>query len=270
MINPTRRILIAAAAALGLAAVAAPALPAHAEDTLVVGAYPANPPWENKTPDGGFEGFEVDLAKGIAERLGMKIEFQDLGFQALFAAVSSGRIDMAISSISITNDRLKNQAFTQGYYDSDMALVANGDTSMKSLADVKGKTLGAIATSVGEAWIKTNTDKYGIAEYKSYDTQQNLLLDTQSGRVDGAVGDIAGFQFAFTKMKGMKVVDVIPTGDKFGIMLRKGSPLLDKVNDAISAMKKDGTLEKLHEKWLGSPAAPTSAVNTVLPIPQAQ
>ncbi len=262
-----RRSLLAWTVALGLAA---PALPAAGAETLTVGAYPANPPWENKTPSGAFEGFEVDLANEIGRRLGMPIDFQDLGFQALFAATASGRIDFAISSISITNDRLKNQAFTQGYYDSDMALIAKDDTAIKDLGGLKGKTVGAIATSVGEAWIKANTVKYGIGDYRSYTTQQYLLLDTQSGRVDGAVGDIAGFQVAFDSMKGMKIVEKIPTGDKFGIMMRKGSPLLAKVDAAISAIKKDGTLGKLHERWLGSPAAPDSAVNTVLPIPQAQ
>lgn len=239
-------------------------------DTLTAGAYPANPPWENKTESGDFEGFEVDLVKEIGKRIGADIEFQDLGFQALFAATSSGRVDLAISSISITNERLQNQSFTQGYYDSDIALIANSDTNLKTLDDMKGKVIGAISASVGEAWIKANTDKYGIKEYRGYNAQQDLLLDVQSGRLEGAVGDIAGFQFAFTKMKGMKVVEAIPTGDKFAIMMKKGSPLLEKVNAAIDDIKKDGTMAELHKKWLDADAASNSSINTILPIPQAQ
>src|SRR5690606_28849895 len=99
-------------------------------ETLAVGAYPANPPWENKTESGTFEGFEVDLVNEIGKRLGADIQIQDLGFQALFAATASSRVDMAISSISITNERLQNQAFTQGYYDSDIALIAGDGTAM--------------------------------------------------------------------------------------------------------------------------------------------
>lgn len=254
-----------AAAAFGLAMASV----AHAE-TLIVGAYPANPPWENKTESGDFEGFEVDLVKEIGKRLGTEVEFQDLGFQALFAATASSRVDMAISSISITNERLQNQSFTQGYYDSDIALVANSDTSLKTLDDIKDKTIGAISASVGEAWIKENTEKYGIKEYRGYNTQQDLLLDVQSARLDGAIGDIAGFQFAFTKMQGMKVVEPIPTGDKFAIMMKKGSPLLEKVNGAIDAIKQDGTMAALHKKWLGADASADSSVNKIMPIPQAQ
>ena len=238
-------------------------------ETLMVGAYPANPPWENKTETGDFEGFEVDLVKEIGKRIGADIEIQDLGFQALFAATSSGRIDLAISSISITNDRLQNQSFTQGYYDSDIALIAQADSDLADLAGMKGKTIGAISASVGEAWIKENTEQYGIGEFRGYNTQQELLLDVQSGRLAGAIGDIAGFQFAFTKMPGMKVVEPIPTGDKFAIMMKKGSPLLERVNGAIDEIKKDGTMAALHLKWLGAEAAADSSINMVMPIPQA-
>ena len=244
--------------------------PVLAAEKLVVGAYPSNPPWEAKNERGEFEGFEVDLAKAIGQKLGREVEFQDMGFQALFAATSSNRIDFAISSISITNERLKNQSFTQGYYDSDLALVSTANTKLKKLEDIKGGTIGAISTSVGESWIKENTPKYGIAGFKGYNTQQDLILDTRNQRIDGAIGDIAGFQFAFMKMPGMMVVDRIPTGDQFAIMMKKGSPLLEPVNEAITALKKDGTLAALHKKWLGADATPGSSVVEVKPIPTAQ
>jgi polar amino acid transport system substrate-binding protein len=249
--------------------VAAFALPAVAAEKLVVGAYPSNPPWEAKNEKGEFEGFEVDLVKAIATKLNREVELQDLGFQALFAATSSGRIDMAISTITITQERLKSQAFTQGYYDSDMALAAANDTALKGLADVKGKTLGALATSTGETWIKENMQKYGIAGIKTYNTQQDLLLDTRNGRVDGAISDLAGMQFTFQKMPGLKIVERISTGDQYGIMMKKGSPLLEPVNNAISELKKDGTLATLHKKWLGVEADAGTSTVTVTPLPAA-
>ena len=244
-------------------------LPAVAAEKLVVGAYPSNPPWEAKNEKGVFEGFEVDLVNAIAKKMNREVELQDLGFQALFAATSSGRIDMAISTITITQERLKSQAFTQGYYDSDMALAGGQNTTLKTLADVKGKTLGALATSTGETWIKENTAKYGIAGMKTYNTQQDLLLDTRNGRVDGAISDLAGMQFTFLKMPGLKIVERIQTGDQYAIMMKKGSPLLEPVNNAISELKKDGTLAALHKKWLGVDAEPNTSTVKVTPIPAA-
>jgi polar amino acid transport system substrate-binding protein len=261
----TKLLALAMVAAAGLWS-GAPAL----AETLQVGAYPANPPWENKKEDGTFEGFEVDLVNEIGKRIGADMEIQDLGFQALFAATSSGRIDMAISSITINNERLQSQSFTQPYYNSDVALVANKESGITGLADMKGKPIGAISTSSGEAWIKANQEKYGFGEYKGYNTQQDLILDTQAQRVAGAIGDIAGFQFAFTQMPQMHVVERIVTGDTYGIMMQKGSPLLERVNGAITEMKNDGTMAALHKKWLGVDADPSTTTVKVMDIPQAQ
>ena len=263
-----KTLALAAFAALSLVSLG-PVQPVAAE-TLTVGAYPANPPWENKKEDGSFEGFEVDLVNEIGKRIGADIEIQDLGFQALFAATSSGRIDMAISSITITDERLQNQSFTQPYYNSDIALVTNKDSGVNGLADMKGKPIGAISTSSGEAWIKANQEKYGFGEYRGYNTQQDLLLDTQAGRVAGAIGDIAGFQWAFRQMPQMKIAEVISTGDTYGIMMQKGSPLLERVNNAITEMKKDGTLAAIHKKHLGVDPDPNSTTVQVKDIPQAK
>lgn len=183
-------------AAAGFAAMAT----AATADTIVVGSYPANPPWEYKTEADEFEGFEVEVAQGVADRLGMEVEFQDMGFQALFAATSSGRIDFAISSISITNERLENQSFTQPYYDSDGTIVGREESEVRSLEDLDGHVIGVVAGTTGEVWANANAEELGIAEVRSYNAQQDLLLDVQNGRIEGGAGEIAGFQYAMTQI----------------------------------------------------------------------
>lgn len=253
---------------LGALALGAAAQGAGAE-TLTVGAYPANPPWEYKNEKSEFEGFEVDLVTAIAEKLGMEAEFEDLGFQALFAATSSGRIDMAISTITITDERLQNQDFTQGYFDSDLALIST-TAGVSSLAEMKGQPVGVLSSSVAEAWVKANAEAQGFGAVRGYSDQQNLLLDVRAGRVAGAVGDLAGYQYAFRQIPDLAIRDRIPTGDRFAIMMPKGSEFLEPVNEAISELKQDGTLAALHEKWLGAVAEPGTSTLTVLEIPQAQ
>ncbi|MBV8565495.1 MAG: amino acid ABC transporter substrate-binding protein [Methylobacteriaceae bacterium] len=262
----SRRTLVLTAPLLLSATLIAPA---RAAGKLVVGSYPANPPWENKDKNGEFEGFEVELVKEIGKRLGLDVEISDYGFQALFAATSSGRIDAAISSITITKERLKNQAFTQGYYDSDAALAVRKDSKIKALADTKGAAMGAISASVGEKWIKDNTEKYGFGDYKGYNTQEALLLDLEAGRIGGAIGDITGFQFAFLKMTDLTVAERISTGEEYGIMMPKGSPLLGKVNDAITVLKKEGFIASLYKKWLGVDPDPNGSSVQERPLPQA-
>lgn len=246
------------------------AAPAIAADTIVVGTYPANPPWEYKTASGDFEGYEVDVVREVAKRLKLTPDFQDMGFQALFAATSSGRIDFAISSISITNDRLKNQSFTQPYYDSDGTVVGKASSPIKSLDELKGKTIGVIAGSTGEAWAKENAEKLAITETKSYAAQQDLLMEVLNGRIDGGAGELAGFQFAMTKMPGLKILVRIPTGERFAMMAKKNSPLVEKVSETISAMKADGTMAAIHKKWFNVEPEPGTSTVKSLPVPKAQ
>ncbi|WP_173931913.1 ABC transporter substrate-binding protein [Chelativorans sp. Marseille-P2723] len=256
------RALIAAAFALAATA------SAIAQDKIIVGAYPSNPPWEFKTESGNFQGFEIEVAEGVAERLGMEVEFQDMGFQALFAATSSGRIDFAISSISVTNERLQNQSFTQPYYDSDGTVVGREDSDVSSLEDLKGKVIGVVAGTTGDRWANENKEELGIAEVRSYNAQQDLLLEVQNGRIEGGAGEIAGFQYAMTQMPGLKILVRIPTGERFAMMTRKDHPLLEKVNDAISEMKEDGTLAEIHRKWFGVDPDPGTSTVTPMPVPQ--
>ncbi len=262
----TRRNLIMIAAAVGFAA--APSV-GFSQETLNVGSYPNNPPFEYKAESGQFEGFEVDLVTEAAKRAGMGVNIEGYDFQALFSATSSGRIDVAISTITITPERLGSQSFTQPYYDSDMGVAAKKGGDTKGLADLKGKIVGVLSGSTGDKWSKENQEKYGFSEIKGYNTQQEVLLDLAAGRVDGVVSDVPGMEYAFTKMKGLGVVERIKTGEQYGLMMTKDSPLLGKINDAITEMKKDGTLQAIHKKWFGTEAPADSSTVKEAPLPQA-
>jgi polar amino acid transport system substrate-binding protein len=262
----TRRNLILLAAALGIAA---GPVAAHAEGVLNVASYPNNPPFEFKAESGNFEGFEVDIVTEAAKRIGMTVNIEGYDFQPLFAATSSGRVDVAISSITITKERLGSQSFTQPYYDSDMGIAAKTDGAVKGLADLKGKVVGVLSGSTGEKYANDNKDAQGFSEVRGYNTQQDVLLDLAAGRVDGVVSDVPGMEYAFTKMQGLAVVERIKTGEQYGLMVTKDSPLLEKLNGALTEMKKDGTLQAIHKKWFGTEAPADSSTVAEAPLPKA-
>jgi polar amino acid transport system substrate-binding protein len=241
---------------------------AHAEDVLNVGAYPTNPPFETKLADGSFEGFEVDVVNEAAKRAGFKTNIADYGFQALFAAIASKRIDVAISSITITPERLKSVSFTQPYYDSDMGLATKTDSPVNTVADLKGKTVGYLSGSTGEKWVKDNQATDGFADVKGYKAYPNMLLDLSAGRVDGVISDIPGMQYAFKTMTGLGVKDRIKTGEQYGLMLPKDDPNLQKLSDAVGSMKTDGTLATIHKKWFSVEPPAGSSTVTAAPIPK--
>nr|WP_321507965.1 transporter substrate-binding domain-containing protein [uncultured Celeribacter sp.] len=263
----TRRQTLSGLAFAAFAALAT--APAVAQDSLKIGSYPANPPWEFKNEAGEFEGFEVDIINEIAARMGTTAEISGLDFRALFVATASGRVDAVISSLTITNERLEAQSFTQPYFSGALGVATKEGAGVTSLEDLEGKRVGSIATSFPENWLKEREAELGYKSYSSYDSTANMLTDLRSGRVDAAVNDIVSLRYAFAQpqMSGLEVSVEIPTGDKFAIMMPKDSEHLQAFNDAISAMKEDGTMAGFYEKWFGVAAEADSLTLTPLPVP---
>ena len=119
-------------------------------------------------------------------------------------------------------------SFTQPYYDSDMGVAAKTDSPVKSIADLKGKTVGYLSGSTGEKWVKDNQAADGFADVKGYKSQQDLLLDLSAGRLDAVISDIPGMQYAFKTMTGLAVKDRIKTGEQYGLMMPKDDPNLSQ------------------------------------------
>ncbi|KSV66547.1 hypothetical protein N185_32285 [Sinorhizobium sp. GW3] len=260
----TRRTLLPLAAAISFALIH-PA--ANAQTVLNAGAYPNNPPFEFKNKDGNFEGFDVDIVTEVAKRVGVDLNVAEYDFPPLFTATSSGRIDIAIASITITKDRLASHSFTQPYYDSDMGVAARKDSQIKGLEDLQGKVVGVQSGSAGEAWVRQHQASTKITDVVGYDAQQHLLLDLLSGRIDAVVSDVPQMEYAFMKMKDLEVREHIKTGNQYGLMMTKDSSLFLRINEAIGAMKRDGTMQKLHEKWFGTKPIEGSSTVTELEIP---
>ena len=147
-------------------------------------------------------------------------------------------------------------------------MAAKKASPIAKLDDLKGKTVGVLATSTGDTWVKENQAKYGSTRSRATTPRQQMLLDLGNGRVDAAVSDVPGLEFAFVKTPDLAVKDRIKTGEQYSLMMTKGHPLLEKVNDAITAMKKDGSLAAIHKKWFGTEPPAESSTATVKPLPK--
>ncbi|PWC90776.1 ABC transporter substrate-binding protein [Azospirillum sp. TSH100] len=262
-----RQILKLALLAAATATVWGGFAPARAAD-LAVGANIGNVPWEFQDASGKFVGFEIDVVNEAAKRLGKTVEIVNIPFNGLFSAVQSGRIAMAISSITITDKRLDSVSFAQPYYDSDQSLTVRANTPPKSVEDLKGKSVGVDTGSTGDMWANQNQAKYSFGDIRRYEGLQPAMLDLGAGRLDGYISDIPALLYYTKDKPQFKVIQRIPTGERYSVMLAKDSPLLPAVNEQITAMKKDGTLAALHEKWFGvKPDADGSTVK-ILDIPK--
>lgn len=249
---------LTAAAAIGSAAAAA---------EIRVGANIGNVPWEFQNAQGETVGFEVDLMKEVGKRLGMDVTFVNIPFQGLFAAVQSGQIDAAVSSITITKKRLESVSFAQPYYDSDQSLTVLKEGGITGLDGMKGKTVGVDTGSTGDMWSTENQAAHGIAGISRYEGLQSAMLDLQAGRIDGYISDIPALLYYAKDKPQFAVVERIKTTEQYSVMFAKDAPLATQVNDVITAMKQDGTMAAIHETWFGAKPDEGLATTTVLPMP---
>jgi polar amino acid transport system substrate-binding protein len=248
---------IALAVAVGSAATA---------QDLQVGANIGNVPWEFQDDTGANVGFEVDLVNAVAEKLGRGVEIVNIPFQGLFSAVQSGRVDIAMSSITITDERLASVTFAQPYYDSDQSLtVAAGGPA--SMYEMSGKVVGVDTGSTGDMWATEHQAEYGITTINRYEGLAPAMLDLAAGRINGYISDIPALQYYVKDKPELKVVQRIATGEAYSMMFAKDAALATEVNDVLTTLKQDGTIAGLHEKWFGAVPEDTTSTVTVMDMP---
>lgn len=253
----------------GLVAAATFTTTAFAAD-LTVGANIGNVPWEFQDASGKTVGFEIDLVTEIGKRLGKSVEFVNIPFSGLFSAVQSGRINMAVSSITITEKRLESVTFAQPYYDSDQSLTVTAASGITGLSGMEGKVVGVDTGSTGDMWATNNSEKYKLGEIRKFEGLSPAMLDLVAGRIDGYISDIPALLYYVKDKPDLKVVERITTGEKYSVMFNKDDPLAKEVNDVISTLKKEGFVAKLHETWFGAKAEDTTSTVMVMDMPAAK
>lgn len=234
---------------------------------LTVGANIGNVPWEFQDASGEYVGFEVDLAKEVGARLGMSVEIVNIPFNGLFSAIQSGRIDIAVSSITITDKRLRSVAFAQPYYDSAQSLTVLARNDASGLEDMRNKVIGVDTGSTGDMWTTTNQPKYGYKEIRRFEGLAPAMLDLQSGRIDGYISDIPALEYFIKGKKIFKIIERIETGESYSMMFARDSELVVQVNDIISKLKQEGFVAELHERWFGSIPLESSSTVQVAELP---
>ena len=227
---------------------------------ITVGANVGNVPWEFQNAEGEIVGFEIDLMNEVGERLGREVEFVNIPFQGLFAAVQSGQVDAATSSITITDERLESVSFAQPYYDSDQSLTVRSDSGIEGLDGMEGRVVGVDTGSTGDIWMTEHEGEVGVSDIRRYEGLQPAMLDLAAGRIDGYVSDIPALLYYSKDKPEFEVVERIPTNERYSVMFAKDAELADEVDAVITEMKQDGTMAELHEKWFG--AAPEEGTST--------
>lgn len=222
-----------------------------ADGTFKIGTEGTYAPFTYHDKEGKLTGFDVEIATEVAKRLGVEPEFVETQWDGMFAGLDSKRFDMVANQVSIRADRLEKYDFSTPYIVSKAVLITHEDnTDVKDWADMKGKKSAQSLTSNLTDIAKANGAE--IVATEGFNQAIDLLT---SKRVDVTVND--GLSFLDLKKQkpdvAIKVVAEHPDKTENGLLFRKGNEdLVKAVNDALAAMKEDGTYLKISEKYFGA------------------
>ena len=222
---------------------------------IVVGLDDSFPPMGFKDEKNEIVGFDIDLAKEVAKRLGREVEFKAIDWNSKEAELKSGRVDILWNGLDITDKRKENMLFSEPYMDNrQIVFVAkNGKVTVAGEADLAGKTIGTQSVGTTEEYFENKPElKASMKEVKYYPDYINAFMDLENGRLDAVVGDeIIGRYYISKHPDEIQAIDtVIGTVSQFGIAFRKDDQKLrDEVQKVFDEMKADGTVAKISEKW---------------------
>jgi polar amino acid transport system substrate-binding protein len=255
---------IAAAAILLAPALLAPA--AHAQETFTVALDGTFAPHAMPSMSGGVEGFNVDLANAIGERLGVEMDIVATQFSGILPALAAGTYDFVVAPTTITEERAGNLLFSEGYLNTDFQFVVPaGAEKVSALEDYAGKTIAVNRGSVYDSWARDLAPEIGW-NVESYGTNTDAVQAVVSGRADANVAGSTVSAWAASQNPAIELDYLHSTGLVWGMPFRKGDEALRaRVEPVIECMKIDGTMAELHVKWFGTEAPEGSAARTPRP-----
>ena len=229
---------------------------ADAKETIIVGLDDTFAPMGFRDESGELVGFDIDLARAVAEELGMNVEFKPIDWKAKEAELSAGTVDCLWNGMSVTPDRIEGMALTYKYLNNKIVLMSLADsdldvTSADQLKDLKiGTQAGSAALEMLQANEAYDSFKDNISEYDKYDT---AIMDLKAGRVDVIAVDQVLGEYTNNNLGGEMKECTYSLGDDFYTIgcASDNTELRDKINDALKKLIDNGKATEISEKWFG-------------------
>ena len=224
----------------------------QASGKLIVALEGAWQPWSYHDESDTLVGYDVEVSRAIAEKLGVEPEYVESDWDSLFAGLDAGRFDMVCNGVEVTDERALTYDFTTPYGYIHTALAVRKDNDeIKTFEDLKGKTT---ANSLASTYMEM-AESYG-ATVQGIDTLEETIQLLAAGRIDATLNaDVSFYDYLNVHSDAdFKIVAQTEDASHVAIPLRKGdnsATLLEAVNNAIDELRADGTLKELGEKYFG-------------------
>ncbi len=226
------------------------------KDKLVVGIDVQFPPMGFRDTQNNIVGFDIDLAKAVAEKMGVTVEFKVIDWAVKEQELTNGNIDVIWNGYTITDKRKENVDFTAPYLANAQIVVVKNDASYNTLADLAGKKIAAQIESSAEEAIKGNDDFYKSINEKitGYSDNVTALDDLKLGRIDALVVDkVVAEYYLAQRPDTYRILEESLDPEEYGIGVVKGNTvLLDRIQKALNEVIEEGKAAEISTKWFGS------------------
>ena len=221
---------------------------------IIVGLDDEFPPMGFRDENNEIVGFDIDLAKAAAEKLGSEIEFQPIDWDTKELELENGNIDLIWNGLTITDERTAAMDFTKPYLKNKQIIIVKNDSEIQSKADLAGKNIGVQAGSSALDAVEGDEMYADLGEVNSYDTNILAFTDLDIQRVDAVVADeIVARYYLANNENDFRVIEDGNFGDEvYGVAAKKGNTkLISALQAALDSLSADGTAAEISIKWFG-------------------
>ena len=215
---------------------------------LVMATNAEFPPYEYHDGD-AIVGIDAEIAKAIADELGMELEIEDIAFDSIIPEIVSGKADMGLAGMTVTEDRMQSVDFSDTYAKASQKIIVTEDSEIASPDDLKGVIVGVPLGTTGDIYVSDlEADGTTVERYsKGFEAVQAL----SQGKIDAVVIDGEPAKTFVAETEGLKILEESFTDEEYAIAVKKGNTeLLEKINGALKTLKDNGTLDEIVAKYI--------------------
>ena len=227
------------------------------DNKLIMATNAAFPPYEFYEGDDGvgkIVGIDAEIAELIAQKMGMTLEIMDIEFDSIIAAVQTGKADMGMAGMTVTEDRLQNVNFSISYAKGVQVVIVRGDGPIQSvddLFDIGGFTIGVQTSTTGDLYTTWDLEDEGLAKIERYNKGADAVLALSTGKVDCVVIDNEPAKSFVAGNAGLKILDTEYAVEDYAICVAKNkTDLLQKIDKALGELINDGSVQRIIDKYI--------------------
>lgn len=222
--------------------------PTNSDNVIVMGTNAEFEPFEYR--DGlDIVGFDVEIAKAVANKLGKELKIEDMAFDSLIMGLNNDKMDFIAAGMTATEERAQQVDFSDSYFKSKQVIIVKADnTAIASADDLVGKSVGVQLGTTGDLFV-SGTEGVTVVQVKK-GTQ--AVMDLQNGKVDAVVIDEEPAKKMIAGKTDVKILEVPFIEEEYAIAVKKGNTeLLNTINETIEELKANGEYDKIYEQFFG-------------------